>query len=129
MRMHAALWIGQGILGAVFTTIGAIKLLGSMPDLQAKFGFPEIVGEPMTRFIGASELAGGVGVIVPAAARVAPWLTPLAAGGLAVVMLAASGFHLARHERAALAKPLALGALAGVVAWGRARRWPISSIR
>ena len=34
--------------------------------------------------------------LLPAATRIAPFLTPIAAGGLAAIMLLASGYHLGR---------------------------------
>jgi putative oxidoreductase len=80
----------------------------------------------MVRFIGACELAGAVGLILPAATRIRPMLTPLAASGLVVVMLLAMAFHISRGEAAqALPINLTLGALAAFVAWGRFRKAPI----
>lgn len=127
--VHVALWIGQGLLGAVFTVAGGMKLFGAIPRLQAQFGLPGVIGAPMTRAIGAVELAGGLGMVLPAGTRVMPGLTPLAAGGLAAVMAGASGFHLGRQERSQIVPPLVLGALALVVAWGRGRLRPIQARR
>ena len=122
-----ALWAGQSLLGSMFIKAGATKLFGKMPELEKKFGFPKVLGEPMTRFIGASELAGGVGAVVPAATRVAPWLTPLAAGALGAVMLLASGYHLGREEFGYLKMPIGLGLLAAAVALGRGKLKPVRS--
>ena len=118
---NGALWAGQGILAAMFTGIGAMKLVAPMPKLEEKFEWPKEKGPAMTRFIGAAELAGGLGSVLPAATRIAPWLTPLAAAGLNLVMILASGYHVRRAQWKALAMPIALGALAGLVTWGRAR--------
>jgi putative oxidoreductase len=120
-KADIALWAGQGILGAMFTGIGAAKLFAPMPKLEDKFGWPKEKGEPMTRLIGAAELAGGIGSVLPAATRIAPWLTPLAAAGLNLVMILASGYHARRSQWKALAMPLALGAIAGLVSYGRAK--------
>ncbi len=124
-KAHVALWAGQGILGALFAGVGAAKLFAPMPKLEDKFGWPKEKGEPLTRFIGAAELAGGIGTVLPAATRIAPWLTPLAAAGLELVMILATGYHVRRKQWQALAMPLALGALAGLVTWGRASKVPI----
>ncbi len=126
-KAHAALWAGQGILGGLFAGVGAAKLLAPMPKLEDKLGWPKEKGEPMTRFIGAAELAGGIGSVLPAATRIAPWLTPLAAAGLNLVMVLAAGHHVRRREWNHLALPLALGVLAGLVTWGRAAKVPIRS--
>jgi hypothetical protein len=66
--------------------------------------------------------------VLPAAARIKPSLTPLtsptplAAAGLVTIMVLASIFHITRGELSALPFTFTLGALAGLVAWGRAAR-------
>lgn len=89
----------------------------------------QVVPAALVRFIGASELAAAIGLILPAATRIRPMLTPLAAAGLVLVMLLAIGFHLSRGEIQALPVNIALGALAAFVAWGRFRKAPISARR
>jgi hypothetical protein len=61
------------------------------------------VSKGLTTFIGISELAGGLGLILPQATHTAPVLTPLAALGLAIIMILAIGFHLRRKEPATAA--------------------------
>jgi putative oxidoreductase len=53
-------------------------------------------------------------------------LTPLAAVGLATVLLFATMFHISRGELGALPLPLVLGAVAAFIAWGRAAKAPIA---
>jgi hypothetical protein len=77
------------------------------------------------RFIGVAELAGALGLILPAATRIQPRLTALAAVGLATMMALAIPFHLMRGETGAIVFNLVLGSLAAFVAWGRERRAPI----
>jgi hypothetical protein len=81
----------------------------------------------LVRFIGASELAGALGLILPAATRIKPSLTPLAASGLIVVMVLAAAFHASRGELQALPINFVLGGLAAFVAWGRFRRAPVEA--
>ena len=71
------------------------------------------------RFIGVAELLGALGLVVPAVTGVAAILTPLAAAGLAVVMLLAALTHLRRREPGAIAFNTVLLVLAAIVAWGR----------
>ena len=71
------------------------------------------------------QLAGAIGVLLPALLRVRPVLSPLAGIGLATVMLLATGFHIMRAEYGVLV-PVGLGALAAFVAWGRLRALPIA---
>jgi putative oxidoreductase len=79
----------------------------------------------LLRFIGVAEFAGGLGLILPAATRIRPVLTPLAALGLATIMVLAFVFHILRGELEALPVNLVLGGLAAFVAWGRLRKAPI----
>lgn len=80
----------------------------------------------LIRFIGAAEVAGGLGVLLPSALRIRPSLTPLAAWGLVVVMVLAAGFHMSRGEWSSVPTNVVLGALAAFVAWGRTRPAPIA---
>ena len=72
------------------------------------------------------ELAGGLGLIVPAATRIAPWLTPLAALGLGTIMILAILFHLVRDEASVVWIQALLAGLALFVAWGRWRKASIT---
>ena len=65
------------------------------------------------------ELLGGLGLLLPALTGILPWLTPLAAAGLALVMLLAMGFHATRRERPVIAFNTVLLLLAVFVAYGR----------
>lgn len=121
-RLERALWAAQSVLGTAFVGAGAFKLFGPMKQVEDKLGFPKDVGPKVTRFIGASELAGGLGVVAPSLTRIAPALTPLAALGLDAVMILATGYHLRKRELASLPVTLGLGALAAFVAWGRYKK-------
>jgi len=52
----------------------------------------------LVTFIGGSELLGGLGLLLPALTGILPWLTPLAAVGLAIIMILASIFHATRGK-------------------------------
>lgn len=62
---------------------------------------------------------GAVGLIVPAITGIASWLTVVAAGGLAVIMLLAAGFHASRHENSSIGMNVVLLLLAVVILVGR----------
>jgi putative oxidoreductase len=109
--LHVSLWIVQVLLASIFGLLGALKL--ASPE-----SFEPLL-PPLARFIGAAELAGALGLILPAATRIRPILSPLAAVGLVIVMLLAAGFNLQRGEYGSLPINLVLGVLAGFVAWGR----------
>lgn len=119
--LHISLWVAQALLGLAFLMIGGMKMTAQAAEMAAQAG----ISPPLLRFIGISELAGGLGVILPAATRVRPGLTPLAALGLLVIMVLAMALHLSRAEYPHLPPPIILGVLAAFVAWGRWRKAPI----
>lgn len=69
--------------------------------------------------IGAVEILGALGLVLPRALDVAPVLTPLAATGLAVVQAAAIVVHVRRKEPKALPMNVVLLVPAVFVAAGR----------
>jgi len=97
--MNLALWVVQGILAFAFVAAGGMKLF-AYPKYRAmieKTG-PTTLTHGTITFIGIAELAGAVGVVLPMAANIAPWLSVWAAAGLAVIMLSATVFHIRRRE-------------------------------
>jgi hypothetical protein len=71
------------------------------------------------KFISVAEVAGALGIILPALLHVAPALVPVAAAALAVVMAGAVVVHLRRKERVDTVPAVVLGLLAVFLAWGR----------
>jgi hypothetical protein len=125
--LHVSLWIVQVLLAAAFGMAGVMKTTVPIVELARKMVWPGGVPAALVRFIGVSELAAALGLVLPAATRVRPILTPIAAGGLVLVMALAAAFHLSRGEAQMLPINLILGALAAFVAWGRAKKAPISA--
>lgn len=125
--LHFTLWAVQILLAAAFGTAGVMKSTLPVPDLAQQLVWPGAVPAALVRFIGIAELAAALGMVLPAALRIKPVLTPLAGLGLVLVMVLASGFHVLRGELFALPVTIGLGVLAGFVAWGRLRRAPVSA--
>lgn len=121
---HVSLWVVQVLLAGMFLMVGYMKTFTPIEELSKTVGLAAEL-PLLIRFIGISELAAGVGLLLPAALRIKPRLTALAAAGLALVMLLAFLFHLTRGEYSALGTTVVLGALAGLVAWGREYKAPI----
>lgn len=115
---HISLWTLQILLAGMFLMVGYMKTFTPVDELSKTVA---IAGElpALIRFIGISELAAGLGLLLPAALRIRPQLTVWAAAGLALVMALALLFHLMRAEYSAIGTNIVLGALAGLVAWGR----------
>lgn len=124
--LNAGLWLAQGLLAAVFAASGLMKAATPIEVLSQKMDWVAYLPE-LTRFIGGSELAAALGLLLPSLTRVRPRLTALAGAGLALVMALAGGFHLMRGELGALPVNVLLGGLAAFVAWGRYRGAPIAA--
>src|SRR5689334_10880104 len=89
--LHVALWIVQALLFVGFAMAGAMKAFAPMEQLTQQIPWVPRVAPALVRFIGAAELAGGLGVLLPSLLRIGPRLTSLAGLGLAAVMLLAAG--------------------------------------
>jgi len=119
--MTLALWIVQVLLALLFVFAGGIKLVLPLDQLAGPFPLPG----PFVRFIGVAELLGGLGLILPAALRIRPGLTPLAAAGLVIIMIGATVITLLGREFGGAAISFVVGVLAVFVAYGRWRLAPI----
>ena len=124
--LSIALWIVQVLLAAMFLMTGFMKLSQPIAALSGQMPWVTSVPEALVRFIGAAELAGALGLILPSLSRIRPRLTVLAAIGLITVMILASAFHLSRGEGSVVPMNLVLAALAAFVAWGRSNPAPIA---
>ena len=120
--MNVALWTVQVLLAFAFIASGAMKLFAyEKYKIQSEKNGPTGITRRLATFIGIAEIAGGLGIVLPMATNIAPWLSPWAAVGLATVMLLAIGFHVRRHESVAV--PVILFLLAGFVVFGRFSHW------
>jgi putative oxidoreductase len=124
--LRIALWVVQVLLALNFGLAGVMKSSAPIAELAQRMAWAGVLPEPLVRFIGVSELLGAIGLILPAATRIKPGLTPLAAAALLLVMVLAALFHISRGELSALPINATLGALAAFVAWGRWKRAPIA---
>ncbi|HMR84198.1 MAG TPA: DoxX family protein [Niabella sp.] len=122
--LHIGLWVVQVLLAAAFGMAGFMKTTAPIEQLaQGGMSFVNSYGVGMVRFIGISELLGAIGLILPAALRIKPALTPLAAVGIAIIMVLACIYHISNSEPFMPATVLL--ALAVFVAWGRYKKAPV----
>ena len=117
--MGVALWVVQGLLAVAFLGAGAMKLSQPKEKLAANMGWVEDFSQPAVRLIGAVEVLGAIGLVLPALTGILPWLTPLAALGLVLLMVGAALTHLRRKEYGNIAMNAVLLVLAAFVAYGR----------
>jgi hypothetical protein len=115
MNRNRALWIVQGLLAALFLFAGGMKLITPIEVLAVMSPFP---GE-FIKFIGVCEVLGAVGLILPYALRIRRELTPLAAAGLAIIMVGATVSTLAIGGGVLALVDVVIGVLAATVVHGR----------
>ena len=121
------LWVFQVLLAALFIFAGVMKFVMPYEEMvkQANMTNSPVFPHAFLLFIGAAELLGGLGLILPSALRIKPSLTPLAAAGLLIIMIGAvvttlpAGFAMAMPA-------LIAGLLLAFVAYGRWKLAPIS---
>lgn len=121
--MNVMLWILQALLAAAFAAHGWM-LVSPPPELLPIMN--EQLGVAFRLFLGVAEIAGAVGILLPAMTRTLPWVTPLAAGCLAFVVASATVLHLSRGEGSSAVTTAVLFVLAAFVCYARLRLRPIS---
>jgi hypothetical protein len=114
--LTTTLWAAQAVLALFFLFAGLPKIAGRGIDRWTGF---EDVPRPLTVVIGIAEVAAPVALVLPMLLGRLEWTTPLAAAGLAVVTLMASGFHVRAGEWLPALETALWAALAGAVAVGR----------
>lgn len=118
--MKHALRAAQVALALLFAWTGITKLSVSIDWLAANGRlYAEHLPAFVVRLAGVLELLGALGLALPMVSGRGARLVPLAALGLAGVMLGAVVVHFAIGEAEAAPLPAALCALCVVLAWGR----------
>ena len=114
-RRNVPLWVVQGLLAALFLVAGGMKLITPTAVLSLLSPFP---GE-FIKVIGAGEVLGALGLILPWALGIRRELTPLAAAGLAIIMVGATVSTLAIGGGVLALVDVVIGVLAATVVYGR----------
>jgi drug/metabolite transporter superfamily protein YnfA len=114
--LDTTLWLAQSLLALFFLAAGLPKLIGRGLDRWVGFGD---LPRALVVLIGLCEVAGAIALVAPMAAGHGAWTAPLAAIGIAVVALMASGFHLRQQEWLPATETALWASLAGSVAVGR----------
>lgn len=120
--MNLALWIIASVLAAAYLFSGVGKLIltkEKMASMSSSAKWVEDFPAGTVKTIGVLEVLGAAGLIVPAVLDIAPVLVPLAAVGLAMIMVGAVTTRLRRQEFKVMVADLVYLGLAGFVAWGR----------
>lgn len=119
--MSRTLWFIQIPLAILFLFAGGLKLVLPTEMLGLPFPLPAV----FVHFIGLCEVLGALGLILPGALRTRTELTPLAAAGLATVMVGATMFTPPDQAQMAVV-PAGIGLVAAFVAYSR---WRVAPLR
>ena len=126
--MHRAAWILQIVVGIYFVVTGVMHFV--VPEgLPAQMAWMYDLPTGLHYVSGAAEILGGLGLILPGLTKIRPELTPLAAAGLALVMVFAAGWHLTRGEYQNIVANVVIAAATVFVAYVRWRRQPLAEGR
>ncbi|MGW2091984.1 DoxX family protein [Promicromonospora sukumoe] len=120
--MNIALWTVAGLLALAYVAGGGVKVVLSKEKIFASGpagAWVEDFRPGTIRTIGVLEVLGGLGLVLPAVLGIATDLVPLAALGLAMIMVGAAVTRLSRGEYRLMLLDLTYLVLAGFVAWGR----------
>ena len=104
-KINALLWTLQALLAALFLFAGTMKWVSGLP--------------PFMLFIGAAEILGAVGLVLPGIVGIRRGLTPLAAAGLTLIMGGAVVVTLQTGGGAGALVPLLVGGLTSYIAYAR----------
>ena len=120
--MNIVLWILQVLLALAFLAHGWMFL---WPPPQIAAMMNASLPRWFQLFLGVAEVLAGVGLTLPGITRIKPWLVVWAAGGIMIVMVAATVWHAVRGEISSAIVTLVLLAMATFVAYMRLRVRPI----
>lgn len=122
--LHVALWVTQVFLALLYIGTGIFKLVTPIATIAALWpwagAYPGLV-----RATALFDLAGGIGIVLPALTGIKPRLTTWAALGLVALQVLAIAFHLSRGEAANTPFNFFMLALALFVLWGRWSKAPL----
>lgn len=118
-NMNIVLWLLQVLLAFLFLFAGVSKFLMPYEEMAAQM--PLKLPHWFILFIGACEILGAVGLVLPWLLKIRPGLTPLAAWLLTVIMVGAVIIS-AIYAPMTAAFPFITGVLLVVVAKGRTSR-------
>ena len=122
--MNILLWVLQALLAAAFLAHGLLLL---MPPADIAAQMNAALPRSFWVFLGVAEVAAAIGITLPGATRIQPWLVPAAAAGIMFVMVSATIWHVVRGEISSAVITLVLLVMATYVTYMRWRVLPIRS--
>ncbi|MCX5537456.1 DoxX family protein [Streptomyces sp. NBC_00006] len=114
--MKLAYWIVAGLLALFYVYSGGLKVVRSREQLRPMMAWVDSAPMRAVRAIGALEVLGALGLVLPPLTGIAPWLALVAAIGFVALQIGATRLHLRRGERQVALNGVLLGVSAVVVA-------------
>jgi len=115
--MELAYWIVAGLLALFYLYAGGKKVAQGQEQLRPMMGWVDTVPMPLVKTIGALEVLGAAGLILPPLTGIAPGLAIAAAIGLVLIQVGGIAVHLSRGEARLIGLNIALLAAAAATAW------------
>ena len=96
--MTIVYWTVAAVLALFYLYAGGLKLTRRREQLQPTMGWVDVVPMRAVRTLGALEILGALGLVLPPLTGVAPVLALMSAIGLLVLQALAGTFHVSRGE-------------------------------
>ena len=123
-KSNTFLWVLQVIFGIYFIAIGVMHFI--VPEgLPAPMEWMYDLSDTLHIVTGTAEILGGLGLILPGLTKIMPELTVYAALGLALLMVGAVVYHVAREEYSNIATNVIIAAVMGYLAYARWKLTPL----
>ncbi|RKE23023.1 DoxX family protein [Streptomyces sp. TLI_171] len=97
--MNLAFWTLAALLALFYLYGGALKLTRSPDRLRPMMAWVDRIPLPAVRALGAVEVLGALGLVLPPLTGIAPGLAAAAALGFVVLQLGAVPVHLTGGDR------------------------------
>jgi uncharacterized membrane protein YphA (DoxX/SURF4 family) len=124
--MNIVLWVLQVLLAVAFFAHGVMMVA---PPAEVAAQMNATLPRWFQLFLGVAEVLAAVGLVLPGLTRIQPWLVSWAAGGIIIVMVSATGYHVVRGEVSSAVITFILLVMASFVAYMRYRVMPIGARR
>ncbi|WP_326708208.1 MULTISPECIES: DoxX family protein [unclassified Streptomyces] len=114
--MNIAYWIVAGLLALFYFYAGTLKVIRSRDQLRPMMAWIDDIPLPALRALGAVEILGATGLILPKLTGIAPSLATAAAIGFVLLQTGAIAVHLMSEDRR-IALNAGLTVTAAVTIW------------
>jgi uncharacterized membrane protein len=114
--MNIVFWIITALVALAFLAAGAMKLIQPKEKMATQMKWVKDFDQNTIRSIGALEVLGAIGLVLPRLTNILPWLSSVAAVGLILTMIAGAVVHMRRKEP--IVPNMVLGLLSAVALYG-----------